>query len=94
MVWRSASPAPAGSTVWRILGPHSETVSEQERTAVLAAQFHVILAGQNNLRSSFGLTSKCSWWGVFEAQAISAGVGGWDGGDGGIGSCESEHKKP
>lgn len=60
MVWRSASPAPAGSTVWRTLGHCRETVSEHECAAVWATQLHVLSPGQNSLRSSFGLISKCS----------------------------------
>lgn len=78
MVWRSASPAPAGSTVWRTLGPRSEPVSEQERAAVWAAQLHVLLAGQNSLRSSFGLQNVLG--GVFSKNKPSLqgwGVGWW-----------------
>lgn len=55
MAWRSASPAPASSTVWQTVGPHREPVSERERAAVCDGQLCVLTARQNCLGPSFAL---------------------------------------
>lgn len=73
MVWRSASPAPAGSTVWRTLEPHREPVIEQERAAVWATQLHVLVRIVSD--PVLVLFQNVLGWGVFEAQTIPAGVG-------------------
>lgn len=55
MAWRSASPAPASSTVWQTVGPHREPVSERERAAVCDGQLCVLTARHNCLGPSFAL---------------------------------------
>ncbi|CAG11716.1 unnamed protein product [Tetraodon nigroviridis] len=43
MVWRSASPAPASSTVWQTVGPSRAPVSERERAAVCDGQLCAVV---------------------------------------------------